>query len=267
MLRESIKHGISEALSAHPGFEVWDFDLRQSRRESEVRLEVRYRYHDGFVFRASLKPRLGDVMALEVVGDADGHTYAIADDEGLDVSFEAVPGRLEAEDSGDAESLEALYDAIAAWTVRLDEELAAATANRVRMAQQKALADLGRGVAGLPEGRMAPPRIRRVRERLDALERTVLELLAGPGVDDVDERAAEIREEFESLKERAAILGERHFFQSVLVRLVKYFWDDENLRLVEAAGTAAASLLNDRGVDAPAAGHAATPRTSVVEHA
>ena len=263
MLRESIKHGISEALSAHPGFEVWDFDLRQSRREGEVKLEIRYRYHDEFVFRACLKARAGEVMALEVVGDAVGHTYAIAEDDGLDINLAAVPGRVEAEDAGEVATLEEFYDAIAAWTVRLDEELAAATANRVRLAQQKALGELGRSVAGLPEGRMDAPRVSRVRERLDALERTVLELRAGVGVEDADERALEIREEFASLRQRAAILGERHFFQSVLVRLVKYFWDDANLRLVEAAGKAAAGLLEDRGIDVPAA---TAPRAEIAQH-
>jgi hypothetical protein len=55
-----------------------------------------------------------------------------------------------------------------------------------------------------------------------------------------------VRREFDCLRHRLEVLGERSFLHAVLVRLVKHFWDDENLRIIEAGSRAAREFLQEQ---------------------
>jgi len=260
MLRAAIKHGISEALSASPGFEVADFDIQQTGTlEEGIRLEIRYRYEADFRFVATFSGIDDDnedsFGTVEIGADMPGneqileltHDEARAEHE---IEIEVFPGELTGRDAFTVWSCDELGECIRAWTSRLDEELLALAENKVIIAQHKALAQLRKHLANVPDKRMTRQRIELYRRRLDQLETTVLALRAGDA-DDPEERAEEIREEFDSLRDRVAALSERSFLEAVLVRLVKYFWDDENLRIVEGASRAAEELFGDRGPQTP----------------
>ena len=106
MLRAAVKHGISRALSAHRGFEVWDFDIKQENEEGTASLELRYRYHRKFLFRATIEPRSPDRSRPE-----------------YEMAVEVVPGELGHRESFELSTLGELYAAIERWTGRLEGEL------------------------------------------------------------------------------------------------------------------------------------------------
>ena len=231
MLTAAVKQGISRALSTHPGFEVWDFDMREDQTsEGKTTLSIRYRYHPGLLLVATVSPRA---------------THGGTPD--YDIGVEVVPGSMRHKESFAVAGRKDLFDAIERWAGRIEEELFARPINRVLEAQQKALHFLQQHLLELPDQRMSAEHIRDYRARLDRLESAVIELRAGEGGDGEyrDARTVEIRDEFECLRQRVEILGERSFFHAVLVRLVKYFWDDENLRIVEAGSRAAQEFLGD----------------------
>ena len=229
MLRAAVKHGISKALSSHRGFEVWDFDIKQESVEGGVTsLEIHFRYHTKFHIRASIAGRSPDRSRPE-----------------YDMAVEVVPGELAHKEAFGLTTLDEFYAAIARWTARLEDELLARSVNRVLAVQQKAINYLEKHLPELEDKRMSPCRVREYRKRLENLEQAVIDLRAGDG-EDRAERENEIHGEFESLRNRVEVLGEKSFFHAVLVRLVKYFWDAENLRLVEEGSEAAQQFLGDR---------------------
>jgi len=190
-------------------------------------VDIRYRYRPGFLFQAIFSP----------TGDSP-RDFAMA--------VEAVPGELGDREAFPVHTLAELYRAIERWTGRLEEELVARPKNRVLVAQQKAIAYLEKHLPDIPDRALTAEQIREYRRRLERLEAAVLELRAPVGSEDYDQRSLEIREEFDCLRRHIEVLGERSFFHAVLVRLVKYFWDEENLRLVEAGSRAAQQFLGNR---------------------
>jgi hypothetical protein len=227
MLRAAVKHGISKALSARAGFEVWDFDIKEEQPTPEkATVEIRYRYHPSLYFIAAITAK-GPDGALP--------TYEIA--------AEAVPGEVGQKEVLALAGRQELFAAIERWTTRIEEELLARPSNRVLVAQQKAIAYLDKHLLDVPDHRLTRDQIREYRRRLDRLEAAVIEL-RGNGKDQA--HADEIRQEFDCLRSRLEVLGERSFLHAVLVRLVKYFWDDENLRIIEAGSRAAQDFLKDQ---------------------
>ncbi|MCK6462039.1 MAG: hypothetical protein L6Q95_19325, partial [Planctomycetes bacterium] len=229
MLRAAIKHGITKALSTRTGFEVWDFEIKEEQPSPErVTIDIRYRYQPGLSFRAAIaaKGEEGKVPTYEITA-------------------EAVPGEV-----GEKEMLllagrHELCTAIERWTSRIEEELSARPSNRVLQAQEKAISYLEKHLLDIPDQRLTRERIQEYRRRLDRLEAAVIELRA-PRDGGNSARAEAVRQEFASLRTRLEVLGERSFLHAVLVRLVMYFWDDENLRIVEAGSRAAQDFLTDQ---------------------
>ncbi|HEX5137742.1 MAG TPA: hypothetical protein VFY93_12260 [Planctomycetota bacterium] len=240
MLRAAIKHGITKALSTRAGFEVWDFEIREEQPSAEkVTIEIKYRYQPGLFFKAAIvgKSEDGKVPTYEITA-------------------EAVPGEV-----GDREALllagrHELCTAIERWTSRIEEELSARPSNRVLAAQEKAISYLEKHLLDVPEQRLTRERIQEYRRRLDRLEVAVIELRA-PREGTNGTRADAVRQEFACLRTRLEVLGERSFLHAVLVRLVMYFWDDENLRIVEAGSRAAQDFLMDQ--DRPLSGARSDP--------
>jgi len=235
MLRAAIKHGITRALSTRAGFEVWDFEIREEQPSAEkVTIEIKYRYQPGLFFKAAIvgKSEDGKVPTYEITA-------------------EAVPGEV-----GDREALllagrHELCTAIERWTSRIEEELSARPSNRVLAAQEKAISYLEKHLLDIPDQRLTRERIQEYQRRLDRLESAVIELRA-PREGANGTRADEVRQEFACLRTRLEVLGERSFLHAVLVRLVMYFWDDENLRIIEAGSRAAQDFLTDQ--DRPLSG-------------
>jgi hypothetical protein len=249
MLRAAIKHGITKALSTRTGFEVWDFEIREEQPSPDrVTIDIRYRYQPGLSFRAAIaaKGEEGKVPTYEITA-------------------EAVPGEV-----GEKEMLllagrHELCTAIERWTSRIEEELSARPSNRVLQAQEKAISYLEKHLLDIPDQRLTRERIQEYRRRLDRLEAAVIELRA-PRDGGNTARADVVRQEFASLRTRLEVLGERSFLHAVLVRLVMYFWDDENLRIVEAGSRAALDFLTDQDrslaaarAEAPVAARATPP--------
>ena len=237
MLRVSIKYGISEALSSVPGYEVWDFEIKQRDEAEGISLEIRYRYMPDLHMRIALT---GDEGAISVDLESNDIELAVPS-----IAIEAVPGALNGREAHTVASLDDLYECIAAWAGRLDVELAASVRTRVLSAQQKAISRLGESLKGIPDRPISQPRVQSYRTRLERVEAVVVELR---GKDDAA-RIEEIHEDFESLRARAAVLNERDFLYSVLVRLVKHLWDEESLSVVDGVGRATRALF-----DAPAPG-------------
>jgi hypothetical protein len=225
MLRAAIKHGITKALSTRAGFEVWDFEIREEQPSPDrVTIDIRYRYQPGLCFRAEIAAK-GE--------DGKVPTY--------EITAEAVPGEV-----GDRERLllagrHEMCTAIERWTSRIEEELSARPSNRVLAAQEKAISYLEKHLLDIPEQRLTRERILEYGRRLDRLEVAVIELRASR--DPSGARADAVKQEFACLRTRLEVLGERSFLHAVLVRLVMYFWDDENLRIVEAGSRAAQDFL------------------------
>jgi pyruvate/2-oxoglutarate dehydrogenase complex dihydrolipoamide acyltransferase (E2) component len=248
MLRAAIKHGITKALSTRAGFEVWDFEIREEQPSPErVTIDIRYRYQPGLGFKAAITAKSEDGKVP---------TY--------EITAEAVPGEV-----GDKENLllagrHELCTAIERWTSRIEEELSARPSNRVLAAQEKAISYLEKHLLDIPEQRLTRERIQEYRRRLDRLEAAVIELRA-PRDGANGARADAVKQEFAVLHTRLEVLGERSFLHAVLVRLVMYFWDDENLRIIEAGSRAAQDFLRDQDrplsarSEAPAAARA-TPQ-------
>jgi hypothetical protein len=243
MLRAAIKHGITKALSTRAGFEVWDFEIREEQPSADrVTIDIRYRYQPGLSFRAAI-----------VAKGAEGKvpTY--------EITAEAVPGEV-----GDREMLllagrHELCVAIERWTSRIEEELSARPSNRVLAAQEKAISYLEKHLLDIPDQRLTRERIRECKRRLDRLEAAVVELRAPRDGGSSGTRADAIRQEFACLRTRLEVLGERSFLHAVLVRLVMYFWDDENLRIVEAGSRAAQDFLKDEDRPLSSAARAEAP--------
>jgi len=229
MLRAAIKHGISKALSSSAGFEVWDFEIKEEQPSLDrVTIEIRYRYQPSLFFTAAID-------AKSVAGQVP--TY--------EISAEAVPGEVGEKETLALAGRQELFKAIERWTGRIEEELSARPSNRVLAAQQKAISYLEKHLLDIPDQRLTREQIAEYRHRLERLEAAVIEIRA-PRKDGVhDARADAVRQEFASLRSRLEVLGERSFLHAVLVRLVKYFWDDENLRIVEAGSRAAQDFLRD----------------------
>lgn len=222
MLRAAIKYGVSEALSVRPGFEVWDFDLVEKQEEDSVTLRITYRYHRGCTFKAIFEP-------VEVAGGLPRYS----------ISVEHTPGEIRQVDRFELEGRHELFDALERWTGCLEEELLSRTSSAVLGAQRKALAKLDKHVQDLPQVPIQPDHAAMYRERLDTLEDAIVRLHP----DDEED----VREEFDSLRERVGFLDERSFFRAVLVRLIRYFWDERNLQLVSAGQQAAEEFLGFRG--------------------
>jgi hypothetical protein len=229
MLRAAIKHGISKALSTSAGFEVWDFDIKEEQPSPErATVEIRYRYHPGLYFNAA-------IVAMGEEGQVP--TY--------EISAEAVPGEVGEKETLRLAGRQELFKAIERWTTRIEEELSARPSNRVLAAQQKAIAYLEKHLLDIPDAGLTREQIIEYRRRLERLEAAVIELRA-PKKDLANgSRADAVRQEFAALRSRLEVLGERSFLHAVLVRLVKYFWDDENLRIIEAGSRAAQDFLRD----------------------
>lgn len=230
MLRAAIKHGISKALSSSAGFEVWDFEIREEQpSQDKVTIEIRYRYHPGLCFFAAITAR-----------SVDGNvpTY--------EISAEAVPGEVGEKEMLVLAGRQELCTAIERWTMRIEEELSARPSNRVMAAQQKAIAYLEKHLLDIPDQHLTREQITEYRRRLERLEAAVIEIRAPKKDHSNGTRAEAVRQEFASLRSRLEVLGERSFLHAVLVRLVKYFWDDENLRIIEAGSRAAQDFLKDQ---------------------
>jgi hypothetical protein len=165
-----------------------------------------------------------------------------------EISAEAVPGEVGQKETLVLAGRPELFAAIERWTTRIEEELLARPSNRVLAAQEKAISYLEKHLLDIPDHRLTREQIREYRDRLERLEAAVVELR---GKDPA--RADAVRREFECLRARLEILGERSFLHAVLVRLVKYFWDDENLRIVEAGSRAAQEFLREQERLAPRA--------------
>jgi len=230
MLRAAIKHGISKALSTRAGFEVWDFEIKEEQPSADrVSIEIRYRYQPGLWFSAV-------ITAKSEEGRIPTH----------EITAESVPGEVGEKEVLLLASRHELYTAIERWTTRIEEELSARPSNRVLAAQQKAIAYLEKHLLDIPDQRLTRESILVYRQRLDRLEAAVIELRA-PRKDGTNgERAEAVRQEFACLRTRLEVLGERSFLHAVLVRLVKHFWDDENLRIIEAGSRAAQAFLKDQ---------------------
>ncbi len=227
MLRAAIKHGISKALATSAGFEVWDFDIKEEQPSPErATVEIRYRYHPGLYFTA----------AITAVGE-EGQvpTY--------EISAEAVPGEVGQKETLRLAGRQELFKAIERWTTRIEEELSARPSNRVLAAQQKAIVYLEKHLLDIPDAGLTREQITEYRRRLERLEAAVVEIRV-PKKDHTNGADA-VRQEFAALRSRLEVLGERSFLHAVLVRLVKYFWDDENLRIIEAGSRAAQDFLRD----------------------
>jgi hypothetical protein len=225
MLRDSIKHAISRALSAPAGVEIWDFDTREETAPGGgVVIEMRYRYHPDCIFKATFSAATADG------GGAPG------------IVTEAMPGELLRRETGAAATLTELCGQIETWAGRLGDELAARSASRLLAAQQKALMSLGRHLRDLPDRALGKQQAADYRKRLGALERAVLALHTPDATS-----TARIRAEFAGLADRAGAMGERSFLQAVLVRLVQHFWDEERLGLAEAGARAARDFLDGHG--------------------
>jgi hypothetical protein len=249
MLRAAIKHGITKALSTRAGFEVWDFEIREEQPSPDrVTIEIKYRYQPGLSFHAAITAK-GE--------DGKVPTY--------EITAEAVPGEVGDKDVLLLAGRHELCTAIERWTSRIEEELSARPSNRVLAAQEKAISYLEKHLLDIPEQRLTRERIQEYRRRLDRLESAVIELRAArDGANGA--RAEAVRQEFAVLHTRLEVLGERSFLHAVLVRLVMYFWDDENLRIVEAGSRAAQDFLMDQGrplsaarSEPPAAARATAP--------
>jgi len=232
MLRAAVKHGISSALSSRTGFEVWDFEITVEQPSADTTVvAIRYRYHPGLSFN----------VTIEATPDESGvPTYRI--------SAETVPGEVGQTEKLSLAGRSELFAAVERWTDRIEEELYARPLNRVLEAQQRAIAYLEKHLLDIPDDRMTRDRIDEYRGRLRRLQTAVVAILARPGepAAAAAERAEAVRREFECLHARVEVLGERSFLHAVLVRLVKYFWDDENLRIVEAGSRAAQEFLRRR---------------------
>jgi len=229
MLRAAIKYGISKALSTRAGFEVWDFEIREEQPSPDrVTLDIRYRYHPSLCFNAAIttKSEEGKVPSYEITA-------------------QAVPGEV-----GEKEELllagrQELCTAIERWTTRIEEELSARPSNRVLAAQQKAISYLEKHLLDIPDQQLTRERIHEYQRRLERLEAAVIELRTPRSESANGAHAEAVRQEFACLRSRLEVLGERSFLHSVLVRLVKHFWDDENLRIIEAGSRAAQAFLAD----------------------
>jgi hypothetical protein len=222
MLRAAIKYGVSEALSVRPGFEVWDFDLQEKQDDDFVTLLITYRYHRGCTFKAIFEP---------VDLDSGLPRYSI--------SVEHRPGEIREVDRFMLEGRHELFDALERWTGCLEEELLSKSSSSVLGAQRRALAKLETHVRELPQVPIQPDHAAMYRERLDTLEDAIIRLHP----EDEDD----IRDEFDSLRDRVRFFDERSFFRAVLVRLIRYFWDERNLQLVSAGQQAAEDFLGFRG--------------------
>lgn len=228
MLRAAIKHGICNALSARAGFEVWDFEIKEEQPSPDREtIEIRYRYQPGLYFSAAITAKSvdGNVPTYEIVADA-------------------VPGEVGEKETLTLGSRRELCAAIEGWTTRIEEELNARPSNRVLAAQEKAISYLEKHLLDIPDQRLTREQIVEYRRRLERLEAAIVELRAAKK--DNGGRADAVRQEFLSLRGRLEVLGERSFLHAVLVRLVKYFWDDENLRIIEAGSRAAQDFLKDQ---------------------
>lgn len=232
MLRVSIKYAVSEALSSVPGCEVWDFDIKQRDEAEGISLEIRYRYRPDLHLRILFA---GEQAAIRV--DLDSEEIELS---APSIAIEAVPGLLRGREAHSVGSLDELYEAIADWAGRLDVELEASVRTRVLSAQRKAITLLGESLQSIPDRPIPSARVQGLRARLERVEAVVVELR---GNDD-EERIEEIHEDFESLRARAAVLNERDFLYSVLVRLVKHLWDEENLSVVDGVGRATRALFD-----------------------
>ncbi len=229
MLRAAIKHGITKALSTRAGFEVWDFEIKEEQPSPDrVTIDIQYRYQPGLRFHAAITAR-----------SAEGKvpTY--------EITAEAVPGEVGEKDVLLLAGRHELCTAIERWTSRIEEELSARPSNRVLQAQEKAISYLEKHLLDIPDQRLTRERILEYRRRLDRLEAAVIELRA-PRDGGNGARAEAVRQEFACLRTRLEVLGERSFLHAVLVRLVMYFWDDENLRIIEAGSRAAQDFLKDQ---------------------
>ncbi len=229
MLRAAIKHGISKALSSSAGFEVWDFEIKEEQPSPDrVTVEIRYRYQPSLFFTAA-------ITARSVGGQVPTH----------EISAEAVPGEVGEKEALALAGRQELFKAIERWTGRIEEELSARPSNRVLAAQQKAISYLEKHLLDIPDQRLTRDQIVEYRRRLERLEGAVIEIRAPRKENANGTRAEVVRQEFAALRSRLEVLGERSFLHAVLVRLVKYFWDDENLRIVEAGSRAAQDFLRD----------------------
>jgi hypothetical protein len=236
MLRAAIKHGISKALSTRAGFEVWDFEIKEEQPSPDrVTIDIRYRYQPGLCFAAV-------IAAKGVEGKVP--TY--------EISAEAVPGEVGEKDVLLLAGRHELFTAIERWTTRIEEELSARPSNRVLGAQQKAISYLEKHLLAIPDHRLTREQIHEYLRRLDRLEAAVIELRAPRNEHGNGARAETVQQEFACLRSRLEVLGERSFLHAVLVRLVKYFWDDENLRIIEAGSRAAQDFLKDQEIVPPA---------------
>ena len=249
MLRAAVKHGISNALSTRTGFEVWDFDITEEQPSPGTTVVgIKYRYHPSLTF----------VATIEATADEGGQpAYRI--------TAEAVPGEVGQKEQVSLSGRSELFAAVERWTARIEEELYARPLNRVLAAQQKAISYLEKHLLDIPDNRMTRERVDEYRRRLRRLQTAVVAIRARPGEPAAvaTERAEAVREEFECLHTRVEVLGERSFLHAVLVRLVKYFWDDENLRIVEAGSRAAQDFLRKQEqASAPAASPAPAAATT-----
>jgi hypothetical protein len=222
MLRASIKYGVSEALSVRPGFEVWDFELSEKKDGEATTLLITYRYHRGCTFKATFTKR-------ESEGSAPNY----------DIVVDHTPGEIQQRETYTIDARSDLFDAIERWTSCLEEELLSRSSSAVLSAQRKALSSLEVQVRNLPQTPITDEDAAIYGERLERLEGVLLKL--NP------DQEEEIRDEFECLRERVFMLDERSFFHAVLVRLIRYFWDERNLKLVEEGRAAAEEFLGFRG--------------------
>lgn len=236
MLRIAIKYRISEALSAVPGFEVWDFDIKQRKRDDGIWIDIRYRYQPDLRFTATVTTaKTFELESDEVLAE---------NDEEIEIATEASPGAILSCDESVLIGLESLYASIEEWACRLEDELVGAVRTRVLSAQQKSLSQLGKHLSQIQDRPTPPDRVRRYRERLARVESVVVELRSGAA--DASARADEIRADFERLRMLAGVLNERSFLNAVLVRLVKHLWDEETLGLIDGVGLATQALFEDR---------------------
>lgn len=228
MFNKSFLSDIRKSLTIYRNFHEEDFIIEEQTPEDEefVTLFISYRYDSEFFFKA-------DVL----------------NEGGFVVSAHYSPGIIMNTEDNDFKKVSDFKDSIASWTERVNKELMDRPLNRKIEEKLKEIDEITARFADLPNEYFTRIEADEMKEKLDALEKDLLQRLAQLNLEneEFETKQSSLHCEIEELKKTVELLKKPGWAGSLMVKVSSWVKSSGNEKLLKDGAAFIAKQLLEEG--------------------
>lgn len=216
MVRQAFLKELNDALNKSERFEDHDFKVDSKAANIGYDFKIVYRYDEAYGITAHVGEEVDEGQReIAIYGNAS------PGDIGTSESFR-IYGRSK------------FFAYVKQWLGRLRAELMAVPVNRAVEEQRKQIEELIGRFARLPNEYFGRDEAEVLKERLDALEKQMVDAIIGNAAkdEDVSARVASLEQDFSVLKENVETLRKPGWARAFATRVTKWMRDPENRKML-----------------------------------